>query len=878
VNARSGASFLPRAGLLVGLYGISGLAGVAYEVLWARLLSLQFGISVFGVVITVAAFMAGLGIGSLAMAGRASRVQNPLRLLAWLEGGVAVFSLLLPWIARFMSGGIDAAAAGLSPFAWQLLMAAASFLLLTLPACALGAGLPLLLSAVSQPSKLGLVYGVNTLGAVAGALLPLALLPWLGWSVALRAVALTGLAVSAAFAWLGSGQTTSAMGSDHLEGGSGLTTSVGTPPAMLLLGYGALGAVSLALEMAWTRLFGLILLRTEYVLALILAVFLTGIGLGSLAASRRHSARWASLLPWCAAGFVLLGLRAVPWVSAWVERSQWNSLGLSLFMEGAVLLALTLPVTLVLGAWLPILARQSNSNGLWLYGANSLGAACGALLAGFVLIPWIGTTATVAVTALAMLLLGLTWNRPFRPWTLAPLLLAGVVAYSVSAFPPAGALLPQSFGGSHDLYRYEDAIAITQVVEQADGQRVLLTDLQRRDASTDPTAVFVQGNQARLPLLLHPNPRSILFVGLGTGISDAGSAPYPNLKRKAVELSHGAILAAKRYFAPLNQPVLQETTIRQDDARHFLIADSDRYDVIVGDLFHPDLAGVSSLLSVQQFQRARDRLAEHGLFVQWVALNQFDPESLDTVLRSFQAVFPQAQLFLDGMHLALVGPRDDWSGAAAIQGAKRGLTTQQLEEATSGEGAMTWMGRYWGPITVARGPMQDEWAPVIEFRLPRVRHGDGVAMVQLLNRLLAQRPSMERAQDMLQVPAADREAFQRAYAGTELLVRSWMAGINGQSQQSARLVAAAYEANPRDRWTAWALTDLMLANLDGAAARGLDRAQALQKLLQISPWQADVLRALWHEQLKRNDPQAEATRLRLLSVSPLDREARSEKN
>ena len=105
-------------GWLTLLYGGSGLISLAYEVLWARMLSLQFGVSVFGVVVTVAAFMTGLGLGSLALAGRAARVQHPLRLLALLEGGVAVFALMLPWVIQWTGPGIDVAASRLSPGSW----------------------------------------------------------------------------------------------------------------------------------------------------------------------------------------------------------------------------------------------------------------------------------------------------------------------------------------------------------------------------------------------------------------------------------------------------------------------------------------------------------------------------------------------------------------------------------------------------------------------------------------------------------------------------------------------------------------------------------------------------------------------------------------
>ena len=859
-----------RVNLLIALYGGSGLASVAYEILWARMLTLQFGVSVFGVVVTVAAFMTGLGIGSLLMADRALGVQHPLRVLALLEGGIALFAMMLPWGMQWAGPPIDAAAAWLSPTAWRALIAVASFLLLTIPASAMGAGFALLLQSLERPQQaLGRLYGVNTLGAVLGALAPLLLLPYMGWTLALRGVGVFGLSLALGFWFLAEKlpATTARKKQDQTRPGSAL-----------MLTYGALGAVSLILEVAWTRLFGLILLRTEYVLAQILAIFLIGIALGSLWASRRHSRRWLSFLPWCGAGWILLGLWVLPRVSAWVEQGHWGSLETAFLAQGAVLLVLTLPVTLVLGAWLPILARQSQCNGLWLYGANSLGAALGAIVAGVFLIPWLGTAGAMVAASLAMLLLGLIWNRSFRLWTLVPLLAFGVSGIGLSALPPASALLPQALSGSHDLYRYEDAIAMTQVVELADGERVLLTDLQRRDASTEPTAVFVQANQARLPLLLHPAPHSVLFVGLGTGISDAGSAPYPALQRSAVELSEGAILAAQRWFAPLNQDILDKTTIYHDDARHYLSASTTHYDVIIGDLFHPDLAGVSSLLSVQQFQREREHLTDDGLFVQWLALNQFDPVSLAVVLRSFHAVFPQAQLFLDGMHLALVGPRSVWQGAPAVLANMHRLGGRQRSDATAGEGEMTWLGRYMGPIAESAGPLQDEWAPVIEYRLPQVRYGNGVDMAALLLNLLDHRPRVEQAQAMLQVPLAQQAEFQRDYIGTELLVRSWIADMQGQSAQAGRLVGMAYEANPHDRWTAYALSDLMLANLDGAAARGLNRQQALEKLLAINPWQVDVLRALWHDQVRRKDPQAEATRLRMLQLSPLDREARTAAN
>ncbi|MEJ1958773.1 MAG: fused MFS/spermidine synthase [Nitrosomonadales bacterium] len=489
--------------------------------------------------------------------------------------------------------------------------------------------------------------------------------------------------------------------------------SASCPHLPSLFAYGGIGAASLILEIAWTRLFGMVMLRTEYVLAVILATFLLGIGLGSLLASRCQKQAWFILLPITASGFSILSLWWLPTLSAWVERAEFSSLFFALATQGLVLGLLTLPVTLALGAWLPLLNSRFSGGGMWLYGANSLGAAVGAVIAGLVLIPLIGSAGTVVVAAAALLILGLTWANSRAAWLAVPLFI--VAAWPVMKLPSVSLLQPQAEAGSRNLFLYEDAVSITHVVEQQDGQRLLLTDLQRIDASTDPTAVFVQSNQARLPLLLHEHPRTVLFLGLGTGISVAGSLPFPDLQRNAVELSQGAIISAQRWFAPLNHDVLQQTKVERDDARHFLSATQNKYDVIIGDVFHPDLVGLSSLLSVQQFQRARNRLNENGLFVQWLAINQFDEESLNVILRSFRRVFPDAQLFLDGMHLALVGPRQKFTGAAAMLHNIQRMSATQQDAATVGEGAWTWLGRYWGPIAESDGAVQDEWAPVLEF-------------------------------------------------------------------------------------------------------------------------------------------------------------------
>jgi spermidine synthase len=854
---------------LAVLYGLFGLTSVAYEVLWARILSLQFGVSIFAVVLTVAAFMGGLGAGSLFAVRRAPQIKRPLLLLAALEGGIAVYALLLPLILQMTSAGMEGAAAQLSLFQWYGLIASVALCLLLFPAFIMGAGFPLILASLgNKPEQLGKIYGLNTLGAACGALLPLWLLPAMGWVSAVRVVAAIGCLGVLALLLLSSRYTTAQVTEKSI--------SASRPRLAFLFAYAGIGAASLTLQIAWTRLFGMVMLRTEYVLTVILASFLLGIGIGSLIAPRQHRQAWFVTLPIIAGGFTVLSLWLLPALSAWVERAEFASLFGALRMQGLLLALVTLPVTLALGAWLPLLNSRSNGGGVWLYGANSLGAALGAVVAGVVLIPVWGSAATVVVAASALLILGLTWAQSRTAWLAVPLFL--MAAWPVVKLPPVNMLLPQAQAGSKDLYFYEDAISMTHVVEQQDGQRVLLTDLQRMDASTDPTAVFVQSNQARLPLLLHEQPRAVLFLGLGTGISVAGSLAFPDLERSAVELSQGAINSAASLFAPLNRDVLRQTKVERDDVRHFLSASRDQYDVIIGDVFHPDLAGSSSLLSVQQFQRVRNRLSENGLFVQWLALNQFDNKSLNVIFNSFRLAFPDAQIFLDGMHLALVGPRQKFMGAQGLLHNLQRMPLGQQDEATAGEGGWTWLGRYWGPMPTSREQVQDEWSPVIEFRLPRARYAGELDVTKLLQLLLKTRPKMEAAANLLGIRDNDKDAFERAYVASELMTRSWLAAARGATQQANQLTHLAYKANAKDRWIAYALADNMFSSLAQAREHGLSEKEALQKILRLNPYHVEAVRALWRIERKAGDAHAELSRVRLLELSPLDREANATGN
>ncbi|NOY71060.1 MAG: spermine synthase [Gammaproteobacteria bacterium] len=863
-------------GVVVALYCVSGVTALAYQVLWARMLALQFGVSIFGIVATVAAFMLGLGAGSL-IGARWRLSWQPLFLLALLEAGVALFAIAIPFLFD-LSGGL-LRAGDLSLKTWYVYEFIAALILLMLPATLLGMGFPLILRALSNSRiSLGTIYGVNALGGVVGALIPLALLPSVGWLAANYSIAALGFFLAVSFLVLSRRVECHVHCSDVVKNtGVRQVSHWGS-----YLAYAGVGAAALMLEIAWTRLFGMILLRTEYVLAVILAMFLLGIGVGSLLAKRLLLLRnTLVILPVFASLFAVLSLWAIPWLADWVESSQYASLTTALLSQGVVIVLLTAPVTLALGMWLPVLSRHLENTmplaGAKLYGVNSLGAALGACLAGFVMIPLLGTTLTICVAAVLLFTAGMYWVTAPRIRLIGLLLLLLLLAFPVAMLPQVNVLLPHSLGASRDLYFYEDAVSISHVVERQDGQRLLLGDLQRMDASSEPSAVVAQQNQARLPLLLHGNPRSVLFLGVGTGISASGSLPFPGLERVGVELSAGAIHAAKYWFTQVNDDVSSQMRVVRDDVRRFLQRDAKNYDVIIGDLFHPDLVGRSALLSVEQFQRVRARLTpENGLYVQWLALNQFDVASLQVVLRTFRHVFPKGELFLDGFRLALVGYAGQRSATAKLLHYLEGVNEAQKRQAmTGGEGLWTWLGRYYGPLPdLGSGAMQMERSPYIEYRLPKIRFSEDYSLASLLLFLLDYRPSVAIAAVKLGISGdAEFEQFERAYAAVGLVTKSWIAAVQGDNQAAERLVRFAYSANEKDRWVGFDLADRMYASVSQAVAAGYQRDVVLQQILKIRADHEGAIKELWQLAERAGDhEQAVKYRARLKQLSPLAKE------
>ena len=806
------------------LYFVSGAVGLSYEILWAKALALLFGVSIFGVAISVSAFLAGLGVGAISAYKLSPFLNRPILLLGLIECGVAAFSFVLPSILAWLDGSLLASGNGL--YNWYAIQSIVTFFMLFFPASLLGFGFALLLKYFSSREfSVGVIYGVNTFGGVFGVLMPLLLLPLFGWVVSLKLVAIFGFLVGLTFILLGarSAKVFRVVNKENL-------VSTFQSHRVHVLAYAVVGFSSLVLQMAWTRFYGMIFLRTEYVLAVIIAVFLLGIAMGSVLSRRLHYPPLVRFFPFVIALFSLLSLWLLPLISDLNSLQNYSSHFDALFSQAILLFVITFPTTFILGMWYPFLTRYLNFNAeqsVILYGFNSIGAGLGALAAVFVLLPLFDSARLIGISASLFLLAGTVWldaNRP-RLVSFGAAFLCLVLAF----LPSVSQLLPNQYENSTDIFFSENAIAATHVVEKTHGERVLLNDLQRMDASTDYSAIQAQRNQARLPYLLHKSPHSMLFLGLGTGITASGVATTSGLDVDIVELSSGAIQAAGNYFEKANLGVSDLYNIIQDDARRYLRTSTKSYDVIVGDLFHPDLVGRGNLLSSQQFSRVRARLNNDAVFVQWLALNQFDVQSLQVVLRTFASVFPENMLFIDGFRLALVGMNGQSPSYADILSKFQGGSSAQ--SLFDGETLLTWMGRYLGNIPASEGVVQDDWFPVLEYWLPDLKYRKQFPMQAIFPYLFSLRPPAEEYIGRFKIPLLRKDEAMRAYVATEMFSQSILAGIAGDSEKSFLALKQAFEANPADRWVSFRVADELLVNPPSA----VEKTEYLSKVLEIRP-------------------------------------------
>jgi spermidine synthase len=542
-----------------------------------------------------------------------------------------------------------------------------AILLGSLVTCATAALLTLLIQQWLG-GRIGLLYAINTTGAIVGALVAgFYLISEIGVDLSFRIAAATNIvigmvAVIAAFAMPPQMQQET-----RRSGGNSspdlLISCDRTQRQIVLWTFFVSGLMSLALEIIWFRMLVVFLRPTAYAFTIMLACVLGGIALGSALAAPilRLRVRW---LPVLAVIQALIGVAAVLSFNAltrspaiidaatpWFDRMGLNTYLAPLIASSVVAM---LPTTLLLGLAFPIGlslwagddTHEDTSRRVGaFYSLNVFGAILGSVLAGFVLLPAFGSrNSLIAVSALATASsMAIAWSmRKANPPTaitvavVAPMLFLMAARTAVDPFDVAF----ERFHRRETLVWRDEGVQTTVAVHDRAGNppmRILFLDGNHQANDSIPTA-FVHHRLGALPVMLHQAPTTALVVGLGGGATPGAVARY-KVDVDVVELS-AAVVAGSDFFKRINFDLLTRPNVhlRVDDGRNFLMMGRKKYDVITADIILPRHAGAGALYSKEYYELVRDSLAEGGLAMQWNGGDSLTEYKL--LMRTFISVFP----------------------------------------------------------------------------------------------------------------------------------------------------------------------------------------------------------------------------------------------
>lgn len=658
------------------IFLFSGAAALLFETLWFRLAGLTFGNTAWASALVLTSFMSGLAAGNLLAARMTPR--NALRLYALLEAGIAVTAfalvLALPFTQDLFAPVFRAFAA--SDFSLNAARLVLAFALLSIPTTLMGATLPTVVGTLTRSEKnygraLGLLYGWNTMGAVAGALA--------GELLLIRLFGLRGTGLIAAALSATASVIALTVRVDVHEADSAKVVAR-TPRLTALLAAASLsGFALLALEVIWFRFVVLFIFASSLAFAIMLAVVLLGISLGALAASvilRRSpdADRWAGLVA-AACGVILIVSYAT------FQPAPLGHPGS--FAPGdeqrAVLfdsLLLMLPVSLLSGLLFTFVGRAVESElqnatraAAMMTAFNTIGAAMGSAAAGFLLIPRIGIERSffaIGVVYAIVALLLLPRGRPFLASAAA-----AVVLLASLAFFPFGLFRSRFLPLAARDYLSDASIAAVRegVIETAVYLRTsvagepyayrLFTNGYSMSGTALPSKRYMT-MFTYLPLALNPRAKNALLISYGVGITATSLVGSPQLQSiDVVDISRDILEMGEIVWPGPSNPLRNpRVRVHVEDGRFFLRTTNRRFDLITAEPPPPKSAGVVSLYTLEHFRLLRDRLSEGGVASYWLPVYQLDVADARAIVSAFCGAFDDCSLWSGaGLEWVLVGTR-----------------------------------------------------------------------------------------------------------------------------------------------------------------------------------------------------------------------------
>ena len=687
--------FLP---LLVLLFVGSGAAALIYEVVWFQLLSLIIGSSAVSLGVLLVVFMGGMCLGSLLLPRFISEREHPLRIYALLEVGIAVFGLLVLWGLPY-AGGLYTAIGG-AGLGGLLLRGLFCLLCLLPPTLLMGATLPAIARWVEATPKgvswLGFFYGGNIAGAVCGSLLAgFYLLRVHDMAVATYVAMMLNIVVALAGLALAKATKHEVTVVERTAEDDAIPREAWPVYATIALS----GVTALGSEVVWTRLLSLMLGATVYTVSLILAVFLAGLGLGSTVGSvmARSIAYPRTALGWCQ----LLVMVSIAWAAYsitqvlpyWPISPEYATRPRFLFhMDLLRSIWVVLPGAILWGASFPlalaaVATRRQDPARLVgsVYAANTVGAIVGAGLSSIVLIASLGTQNAQRVMIViagisALLMLAPVFSSETGKSRVeaqsalrvaATLGLAAWLMWTVAPIPP----LLVGYGrwmvtwiGKHGEFLYVgEGMNSSMAVSRLANGDLNYHNAGKVQASSEPQDMRLQRMLGHLTTLLPPNPKSVLVIGCGAGVTAGAVSINPMVERVTIaEIEPLVPRVVSTYFSEHNYDVVRnpKTHLEIDDARHFLLTTDQKFDAITSDPFDPWVKGAATLYTKEFFTEAKKHLNPGGVMTVFVQLYESGTPAVKSEIATFLEVFPNGVVFGNthrggGYDVVLMGRADD---------------------------------------------------------------------------------------------------------------------------------------------------------------------------------------------------------------------------
>ena len=686
-----------RATLAV-IFFLSGASALIFESLWFRLAGLSLGNSVWSASLVLAAFMGGLAIGNALVARLHERVRRPVGLYAALELTIGISGIAVVWFLPLLSDLLGPILGSLTdaPVLLNATRVSIAFVILLIPATAMGTTLPVLAKAMSHRypnfgANIGWLYGWNTLGATIGAL-----------SAALFLVPILGVFNSGMFA-LVCNMLSAVIALRYRQDG---TPSPGFEPAAssatremdgrtrryIAIAFVS-GALMLALEVIWFRFLLLTIDGTSLIFAVMLAVVLAGIAAGGLVAARlflhdESAYRWLKHVTAVSAALVVLTYWGYDIFTEYRNQHNVTTIeftGYATFLMFPVAFLSGITFTMVNRAVKDQLGSSARTAGIATF-YNTAGAMLGSLGAGFLLLPVLGMERSFFLIAVAYC--GLIFVVPAEKQSGRIALISRYSA--VAAALTSLTIFP--FGLMKASY-LDDGIAALpdhSLISTREGLNETLRYFSR-DLYGKPkfyrlvtnghsmSATYTAAKRymklyVYLPVALNPDIKDALLISYGVGSTAKALTDSGELERiDIVDISEDILEMSSIVYPGDDNPLLDDrVTVHIEDGRFFLNTTTNHYDLITSEPPPPKLAGVVNLYSEEYFRLIRERLNPGGYASYWLPVQQLEPTDMLAITRAFCGAFDDCSLWSGGgLEWMLLGSNEAGMQSDAIRMAEQ---------------------------------------------------------------------------------------------------------------------------------------------------------------------------------------------------------------